>query len=238
MGLTAQPQAVQIPDHPAGDLRDLRLSRAVLLLSGGIDSTTLLYDLVQDGVEVHALTMDYGQTLSKEINTSAQNAHRVGARWLLVPSPLTWLPTTCSILRGGRRTPIPLDRTPEEIADGTPPTYVPFRNGVFLALAVAYGESLGIDLVYCGGNGLNSGLYWDDTLDFARAFQEAAREGTAPDYQPRIVYPYANKTKREIVQLGDQLGINYQDWTWSCYQNGVQHCGRCDSCQQRIKALT
>ena len=134
--------------------------------------------------------------------------------------------------------PIPVGRSREEIlVDGTPLSYVPFRNGIFLAYAVALGEVEGIENIYAGANGLNSGNYWDDTTAFASKFTAAARTGTSQEYNPTIRFPFARWGKKKIVALGKRLGIDYEKETWSCYVGGKTHCGICDSCVQRMDAL-
>lgn len=209
---------------------------ALLLLSGGIDSTTTLAWLVERGKTVTALVFDYGQTLRKEIAVAYGNARRYDTKVTAIHFPMGWMPTRCSILCA-HNTPLTVGRSRQQIAQqGTPSSYVPFRNGILLACAVAYGECLGIEDIYCGGNGLDSGNYWDDTRHFADAFTSAARIGTSPNYRPQIHYPMADKTKAEVVVWGLELGVEYAN-TWSCYQDRDSHCGVCDSCVQRRDAL-
>lgn len=215
--------------------------RVILLLSGGIDSTVTMNVLARDGFKVHALVFHYGQTLAKEVDVAIENHLHLYQRDREatvepIATNLSWLAPECALLAEGTKG-IPLDRSLDTIAkSGTPPTYVPFRNGIMLAYAVAYGEAHGIESIFCGGNGLNSGNYYDDTAEFARAFQFAADEGTSPNYRPRILFPMADLPKREVVSLGIDLGVDFTK-TWSCYLNGDHHCGRCDSCAQRIAAF-
>ena len=213
---------------------------SVMLLSGGIDSTTMLAQVSRRvryyGAELHCLIFDYGQTLLREVELSRLNALHYGAVPHVIQTPLDWLGADCSILAGSE-TPIAKGRTLEAIKDGgTPTSYVPFRNGIFLAYAVAFAEAHQMPNIYCGGNGLYSGNYWDDTAEFAGAFQEAARVGTDPDFQPTIVFPWAGINKGSIVGWGVENGVDYSR-TWSCYENGDTHCGECDSCKQRAKAF-
>lgn len=216
---------------------DQALSRAdcILLLSGGIDSTTLLAKLVDEGRTPLCMIFDYGQTLKREISVARANAREYGVPYLTLFAPLNFLPGNCSIL-AATDAHVATGRTLEQINAGTPSSYVPFRNGIFLAYAVAYAEGAGITDIYCGGNGLNSGQYPDDTAEFADAFQQAARLGTHRGYVPTINLPFSMIEKREIVELGRSLGVVYSR-TWSCYKNGDNHCGECDSCLQRAIAL-
>lgn len=213
------------------------MKRAILLLSGGIDSTTLLAQLVAEGWRVECLIFDYQQTLKKEVEVAQATAALYGQPCNTVATPLAGLLGGSCTLLGPTDLIVPTGRTLAEIqAGGTPSTYVPFRNGIFLSYAVALGEALGIARIFCGGNGLNSGNYWDDTSFFARQFENAARAGTSPDYKPIIEMPYANIGKGHIVAIGRRLGVDY-DRTWSCYKNGAEPCGGCDSCVQRRSAF-
>lgn len=211
--------------------------KAILLLSGGIDSTVVLADLIAKGYEVHALIFDYGQTLLKEVDVAYGNAILYGAAEItVVRAPLTWLPSPCAILQGNQDK-IAKGRTIRQIQEsGTPTSYVPFRNGILLSYAVAYGEATVIEDIYTGGNGLYSGNYWDDTRAFACAITVAAQIGTSPQYRPQVRFPFAEIPKAAIVTRGISLGVDFTQ-TWSCYHNGTQHCGKCDSCQQRRVAL-
>ncbi len=212
------------------------MKEAILLLSGGIDSTTLLAKLNAEEYHITALVFNYGQTLQKEIQTAQQNALLYTADCVTIDMSFDWMPGSCSILNH-HQAEIATNRTLDQIrTSGTPSSYVPFRNGIFLAYAVALGESKEIQDIYCGGNGLNSGLYWDDTSRFAALFTTAAQEGTTPDYKPVVHYPFANMTKSQIVEIGLDLSVDYET-TWSCYDNKKEHCGICDSCVQRTAAF-
>ena len=208
----------------------------ILLLSGGIDSTTLLVELKDRGRVPMCLVFDYGQTLHREISIALENAEHFGAPLMRLYTPFDFLPEgAASILGNGAE--IAAGRSREEIAaGGTPSSYVPFRNGVFLAYAVALGEAVGLADIYCGGNGLDSGNYWDDTYAFALAFTAAAEAGTNPGYHPKVHMPYSKLEKWQIVRTGVRLGLDYGR-TWSCYKNGPTPCGACDSCVQRSYAL-
>lgn len=207
---------------------------SILLLSGGIDSTTLLYQLKSQGINPLCLIFDYGQSLIKEIDYAKRNCIANGVPFQIIKIDMNYA-DKCSLINTD--IPISTHRTIENINANTPNSYVPFRNGIFLAYAISIGESRGIVDIYCGGNGLNSGLYWDDTIEFANGFESVANIGTTPDYTPRIHFPFAEISKNEIVRIGNKLNIDYSN-TWSCYQNGSSHCMVCDSCIQRIQALS
>ena len=112
-----------------------------------------------------------------------------------------------------------------------------FRNGILLSYAVMFAEVNGINDIYGGFNGLASGQYYDDTLAFIKSFEKAANVGTSPNFKVRIHAPFSTVSKAEIVKIGRKLGIDYERNTWSCYKNGSTHCGKCDSCKQRERAL-
>lgn len=206
---------------------------SVLLLSGGIDSTTLLAHLANLDMRPLCLIFDYGQTLRKEVGIAQQNARRYGCESRVIDLDLSWTAPRCGLFSGA----VPVKRSVNQIAAaGTPLTYVPFRNGVFLSVAVAYAEGHNLEKIYCGGNGLHSGNYWDDTTEFAAAFQQAARQGTSPYYHPEIIFTFANMPKHMVLEYGRSLGVDYTR-TWSCYLNEDQPCGVCDSCVQRKAAF-
>jgi len=213
------------------------LKTALVLLSGGVDSTTVLRKVRAEGFDVVTVTFDYGQTLSKELSVAASNSDRYGAvihhEIVIDLGPAAG---RCALFKNAKW-PLPVDRTPEEIrAGGTPASYVSFRNGIFFAYLIAMGESLGIADIYAGCNGLLSGNYYDDTEEFAAAFSRAARVGTTPDYSPTIHVPFAATDKSWIVAEGLRLGVDYAK-TYSCYRNQTPHCGRCDSCKERAAAF-
>jgi len=209
--------------------------RAILLLSGGIDSTTLLWALVKANCRVTAVIVNYGQSLGKEIRIAQVNARAAGAEDIVNPTIMMPHTPGCSII--DLQTQIQMGRTIDEIAAETPTSYVPFRNGVFFAWATALAEARGITHIYGGCNGLLSGNYWDDTTQFAAAMEKAADAGTHPQYKPQILAPLATVLKKDMVKWGLANDVDYTK-TWSCYHNGEKHCGKCDSCAHRREAFT
>lgn len=207
---------------------------AVLLLSGGIDSTTALYHLVKAcDKRVYCLIFDYGQSLIKEVEIAANNAKRLQQDYKVIKIDLSFSDSKCSLISD---TPIATGKTFQQIDSAVPTSYVEFRNGILLSYAVMFAECHGIHEIYGGFNGLDSGQYYDDTYEFAKAFEVAANAGTSPDYHVQINAPFSKMKKSDIVKLGISLGLDYNN-TWSCYQNGEKPCGLCDSCKQRERAL-
>jgi 7-cyano-7-deazaguanine synthase len=207
---------------------------AILLLSGGIDSTLVLAKLSAMGGKILCLIFDYDQKLIKENDFAVANAKLYKQDYQIIKLPGKLIFPACNLI--GTNGALPQDRTLTEIEQqGAPPSYVPFRNGVFLSIAVAIGEGLGVKNIICGGNGLNSGNYPDDTKEFASAFEAAAWVGTQKDYACNIVFPNSEKTKKQIVDMAKYYDIDLEK-TWSCYLNGEKHCGKCDSCIQRREA--
>lgn len=207
---------------------------AVLLLSGGIDSTTMLYKLVKEDRSVMCLIFDYGQTLIKEVDVAVNNATRLGQDYRVIHIDLSFAGSACTLISDN---PISVRRSFQEIESGIPSSYVEFRNGILLSYAVMFAEVNNVPLICGGFNGLYSGKYYDDTYEFIKAYERAANAGTKPGYHVTIDAPFSKVPKSEIVRLGMELGIDYDRYTWSCYKNGETPCGQCDSCKQRERAL-
>lgn len=211
--------------------------RAVLLLSGGLDSTTLLALATSEGYAVHALTFRYGQRHAAEVAASRNIAAHYGAVQHLV-TDIDLRPFGGSALTSD--VGVPKDRPLD--GNGIPVTYVPARNTIFLSFALAWAEVLGASDIFIGVNALDYSGYPDCRPEFIAAFEKMARlatragvEGTAP---PRIRAPLISLTKREIIQLGIGLGVDY-GLTTSCYDPsaGGDACGRCDACQLRLRGF-
>jgi len=211
-------------------------TRAIVLLSGGLDSTTALAVARSAGHDCHALTVRYGQLHEVELAAAARVAAALGAvehkvigvdLAALAPSALT----TPAIA-------VPKDRSLAEIgAPGdVPVTYVPARNTVLLALALAWAETLGARDIYLGVNVLDASGYPDCRPEFIRAFQELAQVATRAGGFT-VHAPLIELTKAEIIRLGASLGVDYA-LTHSCYDPvGDRACGRCDACLLRRKGF-
>jgi 7-cyano-7-deazaguanine synthase len=210
---------------------------AVVLFSGGLDSTTVVAIAKAEGFEVHPLTIEYGQRHAAEIEAAKRSAEALQVR------PPKVVPIDLTAIGGSALTDdieVPKDREEGDMA-GIPVTYVPARNTVMLAIALGYAEVLGADDIFVGVNAVDYSGYPDCRPDFVRAFESLANLATkrATEGHPmRIHAPLIDLTKREIIERGLQLGVDY-GLTHSCYDpspNG-RACGRCDSCLIRKRAF-
>jgi 7-cyano-7-deazaguanine synthase len=212
--------------------------KAVVLLSGGLDSTTVVAIAKAEGFSVYALSFDYGQTHKAELKAAA----RVAAKQQVARHHV--LKVDLSAFRGSALTgdvEIPKGRSLEEMAQGVPVTYVPARNTVFLSLALAWAESLGATDIFIGVNALDYSGYPDCRPEFIRAFETMANLGTKIGSEGKritIHTPLIAMTKREIVRKGLELGVDY-GMTVTCYDasDEGEACGECDACLLRLKGF-
>lgn len=212
---------------------------AVLLLSGGLDSATVLAIAQRDGYTVRAMSFRYGQRHQSEIAASQRVAARAGVRdHMIVDIDLRQF-------RGSALTsdlPVPKDRDVREMAADVPVTYVPARNTIFLSFALAWAEVLGAADIFIGVNALDYSGYPDCRPEYIRAYEAmanlATRSGVEGSTVLRIRTPLITLTKAEIIRLGLSLGVDYS-LTQSCYdpQSDGTACGRCDACQLRLKGF-
>jgi len=203
-------------------------------LSGGIDSTTLLYSSVKKGFDVDCITFNYGQKHSKEIDSALKVSNALG-----VPHRVIDLSGLRELLSGSALTDANVDipEVPEtaEHYDTLKSTIVPNRNAIFLAIAVGYAVSKSADNVFFGAHHSDRGVYPDCRREFVESFQTAERLATAnPDLNIRA--PFVAMDKSQIVKLGAGLGVPFKE-TWSCYKGGRVHCGVCSSCRERKRAF-
>ena len=216
------------------------LKPAVLLLSGGLDSTTLLALATKEGYAVNALTFRYGQRHGVEIDRAREIAAKYGvARHVIADIDMRQFggsALTSDIA-------VPKDRSANELGHGIPVTYVPARNTIFLSFALAWAEVLGANEIFIGVNALDYSGYPDCRPEFIRAFESMANLATKAGVEgaPRISVrtPLIDLSKKEIVSLGISLGVDYA-MTTSCYdpaQDGTA-CGHCDACQLRLKGFS
>jgi 7-cyano-7-deazaguanine synthase len=212
--------------------------RAVVLLSGGVDSTTCLAVARRDGFEAHCLSVDYGQRHRGELARARRIARALGAADHRV------VKVDLSAFGGSALTDpaiaVPKGRSPRRMARDIPVTYVPARNTVLLALALAHAETLGARDVYVGVNAIDYSGYPDCRPAFLRAFERVARVGTKAGVSGsslRVRAPLLRLTKAGIIRLGSSLGVPYR-LTLSCYDPiGGRACGACDACVLRRRGF-
>lgn len=206
------------------------LKRAVVLLSGGLDSATTLAVAREQGYEAYALSLDYGQRHHAELAAAVAVSRQLGARELRVMR-LDMGPFGGSALTDASIA------VPESPSEGIPVTYVPARNTIMLSLALGWAEVLDADAIFIGVNALDYSGYPDCRPDFVAAYQRLADVATKRAIEGRPIHvqaPLIDLTKGAIIRLGVSLGVDYA-LTVSCYQaaSDGRACGRCDSCRLR-----
>lgn len=210
---------------------------AVVLLSGGMDSTVLLHYVVQElrCAPVHGLSFDYGQRHDRELDAAQWQAARAGiaAYHVIDVSFVAGLVKSgTTLVRGGEEVPDLSDLAEESLDQ--PPTYVPNRNMILLSIAAAYAEAHGIRDVYYGAQAHDEYGYWDCTRDFLDRINAVLSLNRRNAVQIRA--PFVDKKKHELVTLGHSLGVDFAH-TWSCYRGGAEACGVCPTCHERLKAF-
>ncbi len=211
--------------------------RAVVLLSGGLDSTTVLAHALAEGFSCNCLSFRYGQRQEIELRRAADLCRNMGAENHLV------LNLDLAAIGGSALTTdmeVPKDRGREEMEAGIPTTYVPGRNIIFLSHALAWAEVLGAADIFLGINAVDYSGYPDCRPEFLQAFARMANLGTRAGSEgtPFTLHaPLMHMSKRQIIELGTRLGVDYAA-THSCYDPvGELACGRCDACRLRLKGF-
>jgi 7-cyano-7-deazaguanine synthase len=211
--------------------------KAVIILSGGLDSTTCMASAKEEGYELYPLSFFYGQKAAIELESAKQVSEFYGVKGRHFIADLN------GIIRGSALTDsdkeIPTNRDEEEMDREVPVTYVPARNIIFLSIALSYAETIGAEAMYIGVNALDYSGYPDCRADFIAAFQEVINKGTAAGAHGagiRIATPLQHLSKAEIVRLGTELGAPLH-LSHSCYFGTDPSCGICDSCLLRIKGF-
>ncbi len=211
---------------------------AVVLLSGGMDSATSLALARRDeSGPLRTLTLSYGQRHLRELKAARDLArHYSVAESLELKVPFAPLAPSAITGKGA----LPRDRSARTIGQGIPATYVPGRNTVFLALALALAESRRSEAIYLGINAVDYSGYPDCRPEYLRAFRRLASLATArgveEHWTPRLVAPLLSLSKAGIVRLGVRLQVPWEK-TWSCYAGGARPCRRCDACRLRARGF-
>ncbi len=214
---------------------DSKSPPAVVLLSGGLDSTTTLAVAADRGFDVHALTVRYGQLHVVELEAARAVAKAFNVRRHLE------LDLDLRAIGGSALTDdlaVPKDRSDDEIGHGVPVTYVPARNTILLSLALAWAETLGSTDLFVGVSAVDYSGYPDCRPEFVRAFEGLANEATRLGVEGarfKVHAPLLRLDKAQTIELGLSLGVDY-GLTWTCYDPAPsgRSCGRCDSCRLRL----
>ena len=215
------------------------MRKAVVLLSGGLDSSTVLAIAKSNGYEIYALSFSYGQRHKVELDQAKQVAESIGVKEHVIAD--------IDLRRFGGSAltadiDVPKERVTEEMSEGVPITYVPARNTIFLSFALAWAEVLGSSDIFIGVNALDYSGYPDCRPEYIEAYEKmsnlATKAGVEGRQKLKIHTPLIALSKAQIVQKGTELGVDYSI-TCSCYDPGPtgSPCGRCDSCQLRAKGF-
>jgi 7-cyano-7-deazaguanine synthase len=216
----------------------LHKKKAVVLVSGGLDSATTLAIAKNEGFDIYAISFDYGQRHHFELEAARRVCESQGVSELVV------FKVDTSIFRGSALTndiPVPHNRDESQMADGIPITYVPARNTIFLSVGLGLAESVGANDLFIGVNAVDYSGYPDCRPEFIKAFEDMANLATKAGVEGRrlnVHTPLILLTKAEIIQRGVALGVDY-GLTHSCYDplpDGTS-CGECDSCQLRLRGF-
>jgi len=202
--------------------------KAIILLSGGMDSAVTLYLAAKRGFKTYALIFDYGQRHKKELNFAKKIAKKHKTPFFIIKLRFPWkgsalLDGDMDLPRGGKRGSIPS-------------TYVPARNTIMLSYAVSFAESIRAKAVFIGAHTEDYPGYPDCRPEFFRAFDVVKDLGTKTGKGIKICIPLIKKTKAEIIAIGLKLGVPYE-LTWSCYDGKDRPCGKCDSCYYRMNGF-
>ena len=208
--------------------------KAVVLFSGGLDSTVLVQQLIHDQASVRLLSINYGQRHKKELSHSSRIATSMN-----LPHRILDLPDLAELLSGSSLTDSSVELPEGHYAEESmKSTVVPNRNMILLSLATGYAVTVGAGAVWYGAHGGDHAIYPDCRPGFAEAMDKAVslgNEGFAPDHFG-LITPFIEVSKTEIARIGDELGVPWVE-TWSCYKGGEVHCGTCGTCVERREAF-
>jgi 7-cyano-7-deazaguanine synthase len=200
--------------------------KCVVVLSGGPDSTVVAYWAKSQGYDVSCLSFKYGQIADKETEHAKLIAQSLG-----VPIKVIDMNNLKELFMGVTSL---CDRNIALTSTFSQPIIVPFRNAIFLSIAVSYAAGIGAKKIFYGAHGSDAAFYPDCREEFYKSMEQTARLGTEMDIE--IKAPFSGIPKSELIKIGASLGVPFQI-TWSCYLDGTKHCGKCESCVNRKNAF-
>jgi len=210
------------------------MPKAVVLLSGGLDSTVAMAIAINEGMDVTPLSFRYGQRHTRELDSAEAVCRHYGVKGTVVDMDLSSFRSALT----DRSIEVPSDRK-GKLEEEIPATYVPARNIIFLSIAAGLCESIGAEAIYIGANAVDYSGYPDCRPEFFRSFRETLATGTKAGTEGRaaeIRTPIIGLSKPDIVRKGKELNAPLH-LTWSCYKGGDKACGLCDSCKLRLKGF-
>jgi len=207
----------------------MKTKKAVIILSGGMDSTTLLHDLISKGFDVQAISFDYYQKHSKELNYARKTCLKLNVPWTRINLQILGAIAPSSLTRQDWRVP-----EGSYTAKRMKQTVVPNRNMVMLSLATSYALKEKAGYLFYGAHAGDHEIYPDCRESFIHAMSKAI--SLCDWHKVQLKAPYAKKTKGDIVRIGKKLGVDYS-LTWTCYNGKEKACGKCGSCRERLEAF-
>ena len=209
------------------------MSKCIVPISGGIDSTVLLHHAVKSGKfeDVYAISFNYGQRHSKELVYARLNAEKLNVPYRVIPLNFFDHINTSSLTNPG----IDVAKTRDVLGDAQTVNYVPFRNQMMLSICCAIAESLGANTVYHGAAQVDTQAgYWDGSNEFMAAINSLTSLNRK--HRIKIEAPLIEKSKKEIILWGDDLDVDFRD-TWTCYEGKDKACGECTACSSRLQGF-
>ncbi len=210
-----------------------KIKKAIVLFSGGLDSTTCLAWALKKGYECFALSVNYGQRHARENESAAKIADLLRVKLISIELKLPWLKSATSLVGGGK---VP---TYSRFRRKIPSTYVPGRNLIFVSMGVSFADAIGAGAVILGPNAVDYSGYPDCRPPFYKSLEKSVNLGTkkgALGGKIKLLTPIINFSKSEIIKLAFKLGAPLK-YTWSCYKGGKAPCGKCDSCVLRARGF-
>lgn len=217
-------------------MRNKKGPKAVVLLSGGLDSATTLFLAKKNGFRCYCLLFDYGQRHRREINAAKNIARKAHYQFEVLKIKLPW---KGSSLLDNKSKIRQITSQASQVTSKIPSTYVPGRNIIFLSFALSYAEAIEAEAIFIGAHAQDYSGYPDCRPEFFKAFSKVVSKGTKAGIENRriaIKAPLINKNKAQIIRLASRLGVPF-NLTWSCYRGGKTPCGKCDSCYFRAKGF-